>query len=239
MTSCSCSSSVIMARWDGASESFKVKRRLRVGTLLACIACGQSWWIDSKGKYIWKIEPNSELLVCQWAEKELVLTSTQRAELAAIRGVEVGRFYMMERMLLFPGRVETSDGQICDPALIMLATFPPIVSPSPALRFITDISRVRPSDYALSPEIRLAASRAKEISMCLAPTVIEALDGSLFTLSGMEHFFGHKSYLGKDMKLSRKRFPREKLPPIADSDVGKETWFWGDYPVSTDGLMVR
>ena len=81
-------------------------------------------------------------------------------------------------------------------------------------RLASEIETIYPSPYALPLPVRTATSRADEIRMGFAPTVVELPNGQIVILNWTQNFFVREGCDASAIVLSQKRLDMKSSPEI-------------------------
>ncbi|HEY5040024.1 MAG TPA: hypothetical protein VIJ93_13230, partial [bacterium] len=137
-----------------------------------------------------------------------------------------------------PCKVLTRQGEWIDKCLISFKATPPLTTYENHVRFISDVSDIQPSDYALPVAVRTASSQSKEARMGRAPTYIETPEGRSLCLNWTVNFLDHKGLKGKDVALARENSKlRKGRMTIVNEPIEMITFFMGDWTESARELF--
>ena len=209
--------------WDYAREkglgldldAFQLAENLRRGTLYQCRDCGHPWYLapDSQVKFMNAVNPDRLPLIHRWNEKPILLSPDHERKLAAIGRTPPDHYGNGKDYHQTPCGVVTTSGEKIDLAIVSQQGHAPYEN-GRACRLADEIGDIYPSPFALSLAVRLATTRASEISMGFAPTLVETPDGKLFTLNWTTHFFVKPGIRAGDLAVSQKGLDRQHLPEI-------------------------
>ena len=78
----------------------------------------------------------------------------------------------------------------------------------------TEIAEINPSPYALPLAVRVATSKADEIRMGFAPTMVNLPNGELLALNWSQHFLVKDDIDASKVSLSESRIDMKKPPAV-------------------------
>jgi hypothetical protein len=192
-------------------KAFVLQRRLRLGFLFSCKKCGRPWHLDEAETFMSAVPVERLSIIYEWDRHAITLSRevTQKLNLIGATPPDIygnGRQYRQT-----PCSAMTTAGHRFDLAVISIQAHAPF-EPHRNYRLGSEISKVDDSPYALPLDVRIATSRAEELSMGFAPTIVEMPDGKLFTLNWTNHFLVRDGYRAADARaLGRGASP---LPEI-------------------------
>jgi hypothetical protein len=125
-----------------------------------------------------------------------------------------------------PCEVLTTHGERFEMALLSFQAHPPLEDAYFTVRLIDEVAVVAPSEFALPRPVRLATTRAVEVSMGFAPTVVHSPDGRAFALNWTTNFFATEGSRGRDLALAA--VTPEQRPPVISEDSRAVACFVGD-----------
>lgn len=215
---------LISFNWDYARTAPKPENRrdtsmfvnpvpLRFGALYECQVCAQPWYLCGEPAFMNFVQRERVDLIQRWNAQEITVPLQQAAQLKAIGHTPPDVYGNGSQYREFPCAVTTTDGATIDRAIVSLQRHAPFEEGRNA-RLATDIAEIRPSPFALPLTVRVATSKASEVRMCFAPTLVELPNGEVNVLNWSEHFFVKPGIQAGAIVLSRQRINMEKLPPI-------------------------
>jgi hypothetical protein len=133
-----------------------------------------------------------------------------------------------------PCRVQTREGEWFDKCLVTFSSNPPLEDFYGKARLISDIADIQPSAYALSPSLRLAASRSEPNEKGQALTIVETPEGKHLGLNWGVNFVNRKGIQGQDLHLADEFFPSDSKKKsgklaILQEPIDSITFFIGDW----------
>lgn len=235
-------SNSIMFNWAYASEEkandltkytqyLKHDMDLRIGQIYYCPHCEQRWYLDGEKVFMFIVSKDFLKYIYEWNNKVFELTNEQLAQLKIIGSTSNGIF---ENFISIPCEVTTQNGNIYKKSFITFHSKPPTSEYS--WHFSDDIVSIRPSEYCLPQDVRLAASQAYEIRMGFAPTKVQDEQGNKYFLNGSIDFFDYKGIKGENIKLSGEK--SDATIPIINETVAEIEYFIADYSESLEFLRV-
>jgi hypothetical protein len=107
---------------------------------------------------------------------------------------------------------------------------------------IGEIADIRPSTYALSRELRLAASRSAPNEKGQALTRAEIPGGKGLLLNWIVNFVDRKGIQGQDLRLAPHPGPGKKKPgqwPVVKEPLDSIAFFIGDWTEKIQDLIIK
>ena len=201
-------------------------RPMRHGALYTCSDCGGHWHVD--GTTARAIPMRLLDLLARWDETELRLSAQQTEILQAIGARPVDIYGNGAGTIDVPCEVDLANGETIPAAVISLQSHPPHALLRSSVGLISDITDVRPSQYALPAEVRIAAAQSREISYGFSPTLLESEGGALLTINGCPHFLFSHEVAASGTRPSDKKLDRGDLPAVPREFEQEIVYFIGD-----------
>jgi hypothetical protein len=230
---CGTEEKYIAFNWKMAMEGYKefkyfvhglkLKEDLKSGSLYQCLNCSSYWYLEKKGNTMIYVEDMN--LIYKWNCKKYHIEDYIYNKLSLIGATPPDLYGNRKDFIEVPCKVRTKENEIIDLSLIRFQSTPPQHTES-NIRFIDEIHDVTASEFALPARVRVATSKAPEISMGFAPTKVITPNGERFLLNWSTDFFDYGEYKGKDIELAD--YTQEYLPPIVNVDPSRLTIFFGD-----------
>lgn len=228
--------SVVGFNWDHARRSRDAEtrrrvaalgapRKLRSGTVYSCTRCNAAWYLHGDRPWMEAVPEGRMPIVEAWNRAPLVLPEAVRAALDAIGRTPPDLYGNGDAYHETPCSVVTASGEELNLAVVSRQRGAP-VEESRNYRLASEIAEVRPSDFALPLDVRIASSRSPELRMGFAPTPIEMPDGGLFVLNWATHFLDEPGYSAADARVSDAPLDMSNLPRIAGTRPA--VWFIAD-----------
>lgn len=186
---------------------------LRYGTLYKCRSCGQPWYLAGEPAFMNFVPRNRRDLINQWNEREIVIASSHAAQLAAIGRTPPDIYGNRSQYCEIPCTVTTAQGQKIEKAVVSLQRHAPFEEWRDC-RLATEIAEISPSPYALPLPVRVATSKADEIRMGFAPTMVTLSNGELLALNWSQHFLVRDGIDASKVTLTATRVDMMNLPAV-------------------------
>lgn len=207
-----CSDSTSFSRWDAKDRfilAFEKIRDIKFGALVSCPGCGAVFAKTEAAENPGWVELNrvdkAEMPAVEAWENEILEPTTQQLEvLRAIGATPPDLYTNGSGHIVFPCRVRLKSGKELDFCLVRFQKLPPLQSNiygAPYL-LLNEVAEIFPSDFALSREVRYATTRAEEIRMSFAPTIVMGPDNRKYYLNWTNDFIDFENWKGKDVRLS-------------------------------------
>ncbi len=152
-------------------------------------------------------------LILEWNNGPILLSQEYVQRLERIGATPPDSYGNGRQHKRTPCSVTTTGGERIDLAVVSIQAHAPFETHR-NYRLGTEIARLDESPYALPLDVRIATSRAEEIRMGLAPTIIEMTDGKRFTLNWTTHFLVKEGYRAADARVAEGNLL--PMPEIAD-----------------------
>lgn len=192
---------------------------LRCGMLHQCRACGSHWYLSGAPACLNYVSPDRLDLIRKWNEKPIRLNAAQLSVLGAIGSTPPDIYGNGSQYVETPCAVTTAHGESFDLAIVSFQKHAPYEAWRDC-RLASEIKAIRPSRFTLSREVRIATSRADEIRMGFAPTVVELPDGEIFALNWTQNFFVSPNVDASQVAVSSRGFDWKSPPPVLGSPQG-------------------
>ncbi len=192
---------------------FVEPKALRYGVLYKCRSCGQPWYLCGDPAFMNFVPMERLPIIERWNEQPIVLPTEFTECLAVIGATPPDIYGNRSQFQETPCAVTTIDGQEIDMAVISIQRHAPFEEWR-KYDFATEIASVSLSPYALSLAVRVASSKAHEVRMGFAPTLVETGDGEVVTLNGTQNFFVWRNCKAGDVVVSQRRFDWTTAPPV-------------------------
>ena len=173
------------------------------GDILRCSRCGRSYSrttrrnVSDHRPRTASVPADRETWLREWSAGPLRPRPDVWAGLRAIAATPVG-----DDGLAIPCRSVLDSGEDLDPALFLFRRGPPIESWISRAVWAPQVRVVAPSRLALPPSVRLAVSRAEEVTNGFYPTCVVTPDGQDLTLNGLgQHFLDESEVSAPDLRV--------------------------------------
>lgn len=207
-----CADSTGFSRWyanDKTILAFEKIRDIKFGALVACPGCGAVFAKTEEAESHGRVEMNriekSEMpAIAAWENEILEPTLAQLAALKSIGATPPDLYTNGAGQIVFPCRVSLKNGEDLDYCLVRFQKLPPLKSNlynSPYI-LLNEVADIFPSEFALSREVRYATTRAEEIRMSFAPTIVLGPDDKKYYLNWTNDFVDFQNWKGSDIRLS-------------------------------------
>lgn len=206
-------------------ETLRLDRPLRYGALYRCRACARPWHLNRAEDKMSIVPEDGLELVLAWNEAEIMLSHAVLAVLVEIGRTSPDIYGNGREYVETPCGVVTHSGERVDVAIVSIQRDAPVEEWRPC-RLASEIAEVYPSPFALPLEVRLATTRAEEVGMGFAPSLIVMPDGRRFLLNGTTNFISQPGYRAVDARHNASTFDRNDTPLLAATPP--VTWFVAD-----------
>lgn len=188
-------------------------QELRWGTLFRCMSCGQPWYLDGEAQFMNFVPRNRLALICKWNEYQIRISQEHLSKLEVIGRTPPDLYGNGAQFHETPCGVLTKSGERIDLAIVSMQRHPPFEDWR-QYRLASEIQDIYPSTYALSLAVRIATSKADELRMGFAPTLVEQANGQLIILNWRQNFFMKEGIDARAIKLSQRRLDMKNPPEI-------------------------
>ncbi len=192
---------------------FAELKALRYGVLYKCRSCGQPWYLCGDPAFMNFVPMDRLPIIDRWNEHPIALPTEFTECLAAIGATPPDIYGNRSQFQETPCAVTTIDVQKIDMAVISIQRHAPFEEWR-NYRLATEIASISPSPYTLSLAVRVASSKAEEVRMGFAPTLVETGDGELVVLNWTQSFFVWRNCKASDVVVSQRRFDWKNPPPV-------------------------
>lgn len=207
-----CENSTGFFHWapqDPFILAFREVKPIKFGTLVSCPGCETLFSLTAEAERADRVEmiriEKDELPALEkWNSTPLVPTPEQLKTLQIIGATPPDIYTNGSGQILVPCRCILRDGTEIDYCLLRLQKLPPVKSNLGDARFylLNEVKEIFPSDFALSQAVRYATTRAEEIRMSLAPTVVIGPDGTKYYFNWTNDFIAHNGWKGDAIHTS-------------------------------------
>lgn len=195
-------------------DAFEPWQALRHGSLYRCTACARPWHLDGAGEMM-TIVPDGRLdLILAWSRAEIMLADDALEALGEIGPTPPDVYGNGGDHVEIPCGVVTRSGERIDAAIVSIQRDAP-VEEWRVSRLASEIASVYPSPLALPLDVRLATTRADELRMGFAPTLIAMPDGRRFMLNWTANFIAEPGYRAADARYCGDPIDIRQLPDLA------------------------
>jgi hypothetical protein len=202
---------------------------LRFGSLYECGVCGQPWYLYGDPPFMNFVPPARMELIRRWNESEIALAPEHVRKLKAIGPTPPDIYGNRSQYCEVPCAVTTVDGARIELAVVSVQRHAPFERWR-TCRLASEIAEVEPSWYALPQSVRVAASRAQEIRMGFAPTMVELPSGKAIALNWSQHFLVRPGTSAGDVRLSKRGIDM-RMPPEVYNGTKDDVYFVADKPL--------
>lgn len=199
---------------------------MRWGTLFQCSSCGQPWYLDGNAQFMNFVPRERIGLIQEWNEHPILIGSEHLSKLEEIGRTPPDLYGNGAQFHETPCGVLTKSGERIDVAIVSIQRHPPFEDWR-QYRLASEIESIYPSPYALPLHVRVATSRADEIRMGFAPTLVELPNGQVVILNWTQNFFVREGCDASAIVLSQKKLDM-KSPPEIYSPPNNITYFVAD-----------
>ncbi|GLQ50904.1 hypothetical protein ACFFJT_06350 [Dyella flava] len=165
------------------------------------------------------VPPERVDLIRQWNERKIALTEEHLSAINAIGATPPDVYGNGRQYRETPCAITTIHGSSFDLAIVSIQEHASFEEWRHCY-LASDIKEVRPSPFALSHEIRVATSRADEIRMGFAPTVVELPSGEIVALNWRQNFLVKADCDASQVIISQRRLDWREPPPVLNTPPG-------------------
>lgn len=190
---------------DPFIQAFKLEKKLKYGEMVICPVCKSKWIklfaprMDSGYVSLNPLQENDIAIFEEWNQNSYLPTKEQLKVLKKIGATPMDAYGNGSEYIQVPCKCILKDGREIDFCIVRFQRLPPMDVESKDIIYITDVKKILPSDYTLSPKVRLATAMAEEIRNSYAPTVVRLPTGGKWIFNWTHHFFGTTKIKGKDI----------------------------------------
>jgi hypothetical protein len=188
-------------------------QKMRWGTLFQCASCGQPWYLDSDAQFMNVVLRERIELIQKWNDHAILIGSNNLARLEEIGRTTPDLYGNGAQFHETPCGVMTKSGEKIDLAIVSIQRHAPFEHWR-QYRLASEIETIYPSPYALPLPVRVATSRADEIRMGFAPTLVELPNGQVIILNWTQNFFVRDNCNTSAIVISQKKLDMKSLPEI-------------------------
>lgn len=161
---------------------------LRWGTLYQCRACNQPWYLVDDPQFMHFVPRRNLPVIAQWDKEPIILAPEHLAVLRRIGRTPSDQYGNGRQFHETPCAVKTKQGEDIEMAIVSMQRHAPFEEYR-NYRLASDIAEVYPSPFALPLDVRAATSRADEIAMGFAPTLVDLPTGESIIFNWTENFY--------------------------------------------------
>ena len=205
---------------------FVSPQEMRWGTIYQCSNCGQPWYLDGNAQFMNFVPRERIRLIQEWNERPILIGSEHLSKLKEIGRTPPDLYGNGAEFNETPCGVLTKSGERIDVAIVSIQRHAPFEDWR-QYRLASEIESIYSSPYALPLHVRVATSRADEIRMGFAPTLVELPNGQVVVLNWRQNFFVREDIDAGAIMLSQKRLDM-KSPPEIYSPPKNITYFAAD-----------
>jgi hypothetical protein len=218
-------------------EALKRRSKLKWGYLHACTICSAWWYLDEDEIWIQPVPEQRRDLLREWNDMVLTLSDEAFVGLRVIGATERDHYGNHRGRYRVPCSVERADGSRTDPALVIMTKIPPISADEPNVQLFKDIRSVRPTEFALAPEVRVATLHAPEVRMGFAPTMVKA-DGVRYVLNWATDLVTIAKPRGNHLALGADDIDMSAVPSILTEDRSQVLFLYADWFPDVDSMLL-
>ncbi|MCB1179606.1 MAG: hypothetical protein KDK36_18655, partial [Leptospiraceae bacterium] len=172
---------------------------------VACPLCESKWF-----KYFKPREKKKEFVdvdfiddkilkkIQVWNKTKYSPTKAQVEVLKKIGATPPDLYGNYSDLIQFPCKCVLKDGKELEFCIVTFAPSP-FINGLEKIIYISDVKSIKPSPYTLSPAVRYATTRADEIRMSYAPTVVELPTGGKHVFNWTNDFYATEKIKGSQI----------------------------------------
>ncbi len=189
---------------------------------------GDFWYINPKETIARFITKAQLELFFKWDNETLLLSDKQFEILSEIGGVPTSQYSLYPDNIEFPALVTTASGQQIDLCLLHFSKSPPFQRHFKKVILLNDIVDIRPSELALTHDLRLSSMLADEMRMGFWPFMVRTNSRKIITYNGVTQFASTGELKGKDI-ISQVEFSYDKFDSVKDVSYDDITFVVGKW----------
>jgi hypothetical protein len=197
------------------SDALRFDRKLRAGTLYRCSQCQSPWYLDPHALMMNYVQTERIPLILNWSNNTLQLSSRHLQILSQIGETPHDIYGNGAGFNAYPCSVHTHSGEFFPTAIISRQSHAPFEMHR-TYRLGSEISTIEPSRFALPLEVRVATSRADEIRMGFAPTILETPEGKRLTANWTINFIAMDGVDAKTIRVAQKQGYFDDTPSVIE-----------------------
>jgi len=199
---------------------------------------GDFWYINPKTTIARIITREQLDLFHKW-DKEILLPSLEQFQaLLDIGGLPSSIYSLEPNNLQFPAVITTNSGLLIDLCLFHFAEAPPFQRYFKKVILLSDVAEIRPSELALSHQLRLSSTLADEIRMSFYPFMVCTITGKIITYNGITQFASAGDIKGSDI-VCEVPFSHYLLGKISDVSYDDITFVIGKWDSRLEDLFIQ
>jgi hypothetical protein len=202
--------------WLGVNVNALTKvHGLKAGSLYQCASCESWWYLDPQGLMMNSVETERLPLILSWSEQTLVLSDETISVLRAIGVTPSDHYGNGSQYQTYPCAVRTFAGDFFPIAVVSKQRHAPFEIHR-AYKLSCEIASIEPSEYALPVAVRQATSKAYEIRMGFAPTILETDMGIRLTANWTTNFLKMEGVDSTTTRIAEDQNYFSDTPPIIE-----------------------
>ena len=197
---------------------------------------GDFWYINPNATIARFISNDQLDLFHKWDKEDLLPSDLQFQTLNDIGGLPSSKYLMVTDFIQFPALITTKSGQQIDLCLFHFSKAPPFQRHFKKVILLNDIADIKPSELALSHELRLSSMLADEIRMSFYPFMVCTNTGKIITYNGITQFASDGQLKGSDI-ICEVPFSYYLLDKIYDVSYDDITFVIGKWDIRLEELF--
>ncbi|RZJ54062.1 MAG: hypothetical protein EOO44_06400 [Flavobacterium sp.] len=189
---------------------------------------GDLWYINPAETIARFITKDQLELFHKWDKQTLLPTDKQFEILKEIGGLPSSQYSLYPDNLQFPATITTNSGQRVDLCLFHFSQAPPFQRYFKKVLLLSDIADIRPSELALTHDLRLASTLADEIRMSFYPFMVKTNTGKFITYNGITQFASTGEIKGNEI-ISEVEFSYDNFDKVKDVSYDDITFVIGKW----------
>ena len=181
-------------------DSLTIQEKFGSGKIFKRKDNGDLWFVENDTSIARLITQELLELGRKWEIQELLPDRRQFDVLKQIGGLPSPDDSFDPRNVEFPAKVILNCGEEVDFCIVCFSKLPPFfyLSVKRVILF-EDIKEIRPSEFALSYDLRIASTKTKEIMMSFYPFMVKTNAGEFITYNGETQFASNGPIKGRDI----------------------------------------
>lgn len=170
-----------MGEFSAYTQTLVEKKTLKAGFLFACPTCQKPWYLDGNREMMILVPDGKMALLEEWGASLMQLPLGLIEKAREIGATPAHQLSGEKNYAEVPCQALTSRGAWIDKCLLCFKATPPFETYSKHALLIKDITDIRPSDYALPLEVRIATCKSAQGRPGRALTRVVSTGGRSFS----------------------------------------------------------
>ncbi len=217
-------------------DQLSIQEEISFGTIHKRKDNGDFWYINPKRSIARFITKDQLGLFHKWDKQALLPTDNQLEILKEIGGLPSSQYSLYPDNLQFPASITTINGQQTDLCLFHFSQAPPFQRYFKKVLLFSDIADIKPSEFALTHDLRLASTLSDEIRMSFSPFMVKTNKDKLITYNGITQFASTGEIKGNEI-VSEVEFSYDRFDKVKDVSFDDITFIIGKWDARLEDLF--